>query len=250
MIQSLYSEWNTHTEERGINTWETRLERIHTHLTPSHCDPSQAVFSSLWTSKVTRSKCSHNGRNECRQNDQQLQCVSNPIRSGMNTCKQPKSNMSFDTVAWLDACITSKAQDTWEKVCDCRWLRWYGWSFHFKRSSGRSVLPGSWVSSDSARLQVVAAVKEKGRATRTPPPSPPLCDLNCFNQWPHVDPDKRPRSESPSALLLQGEPSRLGASSRLSRSSTSPQQASALFALEIVLSQVTVKVAGFRRDLL
>lgn len=70
----------------------------------------------------------------------------------------------------------------------------------------------------------------------------PLGEFNCFSPGPHVDADKRGRLESSSALLLQGEPERLGSGLRCSPLLPSPQQASHLFALEIASSQVTVKV--------
>ena len=55
-----------------------------------------------------------------------------------------------------------------------------------------------------------AAVRGRGG------PRDPLGEVNCFNHGPMRAPDKRARSESPSAPLLQGEPARLGAGRGLS----------------------------------
>ena len=71
-------QWNQHLRnEAGEDT--------HT-LTLSHCAPSQAVLTSLWTSEVTRGECSDNRMNLCGENDQRPQSVSNPQQKQQQPC--------------------------------------------------------------------------------------------------------------------------------------------------------------------
>ena len=82
----------------GINTWETRLERIHTlshsHTVPHH-RPSSPHFELLRWQGVN-----------AQPNDiyAERTTSSSSSSSSVDTCKQPQSNMLFHTHAW---------QDTW-----------------------------------------------------------------------------------------------------------------------------------------
>lgn len=86
-------------------------------------------------------------------------------------------------------------------------------------------------------VQVLLLSREgEGRQT-------PLGELNCFNHGPHVDPGQKSQVRiTVCSFVARGA---IGAGSGLRAQSLlpSPPQASSLFALEIVLFQLTVKGA-------
>lgn len=79
-------QWNQHLRN------EAGEEDTHT-LALSHCAPSQAVLTSLWTYEVTRGECSDNRMNLCGENDQRPRSVSNPQQQ-----QQPCGYMQTTTV--------------------------------------------------------------------------------------------------------------------------------------------------------
>lgn len=95
--------------------------------------------------------------------------------------------------------LISSLVNTVYHLCECQWFQ------------KNTFPPAASVSHGGPAGS--AAVKGRGGLPD------PLGDLSCFNHGPHVDFDKRARLESPSALLLQGEPSRLGVGCGLSRCS-------------------------------